>query len=331
MSRVDDSNAERRVEEARLADIRNKEKQQKERTAESTAFDRALAEKAQVATKASKGFADKLGDARQPAAEARAEKGGEAKTSADRAEKEGKQAAAQQRPAAQGPLKKDNKPLPQQPAPNPRAQQQAQAKAGQPQVAQPRPEPAQPRAGEKDHKAGDLSSERAQNARSEDMQGAAGTAKGGKKPGAPVDAASDDGGSGQKGQQDGGKDSKGTSFRLPPAALMAPPPLARPKEAGGSRLRGLAQEVVDKIVSRVLVGTNRQGMAEFRIDLKSSALKGLSIKVSGGRGGKIRAVFSGSDREVLAALKDSSQDLVDALAAKGLTLEDLSFEEAPPR
>jgi len=107
---------------------------------------------------------------------------------------------------------------------------------------------------------------------------------------------------------------------------MAMPPLARPKEAGGARLAGV-KEIVDKIVSRVLVGTNREGKAEFRIDLKSSVLKGLSIKVTGGRGGKIRAVFSGSDPEVLAALKRSSSDLVEALAARGLTLEDVQFED----
>ncbi|MFN7134132.1 MAG: flagellar hook-length control protein FliK, partial [Myxococcales bacterium] len=114
----------------------------------------------------------------------------------------------------------------------------------------------------------------------------------------------------------------------PPAALMAPPPVARPKDGpGASRLKAVTKEIVEKIVSRVLVGQNAKGMAEFRIDLKSDVLKGLTIKVSGGRGGKIRAVFSGTDREALQALKQTSGELVKALASRGLSLEELEFEE----
>jgi len=121
------------------------------------------------------------------------------------------------------------------------------------------------------------------------------------------------------------------AFKLPPAALMAPPPLARPKAEVLSPMRRATQEIVDKIVSRVLVGTNERGVPEFRLDLKSSVLKGLSIRISGGRGRRIRAVFSGSDGEVLASLKQNSQELKDALAARGLTLEELVIEESDSR
>ncbi len=309
MSRIDDSNAERRADEARLADARAKERLQKERSGQSTAFDKALAEKASQAGAPRQGFAEKLEPKKNP--EDPAGKASNAERSA------GQQALGERKAAQPG---AGQARTPEKASPQPQARG-GQAAAGQSKAAQKEQTPSEK-----------ARADRAPDAKTEEFAHATATGGSPKKPGAPVAEAQDEGGgSGGKGQQGQEKDSKSTAFRLPPAALMAPPPLARPKEAGGPRLRGIAQEVVDKIVSRVLVGTNRQGMAEFRIDLKSSALKGLSIKVSGGRGGKIRAVFSGSDREVLEALKSSSQDLVDALGAKGLSLEELLFEDAPPR
>jgi hypothetical protein len=137
------------------------------------------------------------------------------------------------------------------------------------------------------------------------------------------------GGGGQKGS---GKDSKdggsevGGSFRFNPA-LMAPVPIAKPKESSGSeRLRALANEIAQKIVARVRLGTNAVGQAEFQIDLRSEVLSGLSIKVSSSNG-KIRAVFSGKDREVLKLLGEHADSLKQALGGRGLSLEEMKIEE----
>ncbi len=129
----------------------------------------------------------------------------------------------------------------------------------------------------------------------------------------------------KSGSDDSKKEQEPAPFRLPPAALMEPPPIARPRNSGAS-MASATKEIIDKIVSRVMVGTNSQGFAEFRLELKSSVLKGLSIRISRKQKGKICAVFSGHDREVLSALKKSSSQLVQGLSAKGLEVEDLVFE-----
>ncbi|KFA89540.1 flagellar hook-length control protein FliK [Archangium violaceum] len=127
-----------------------------------------------------------------------------------------------------------------------------------------------------------------------------------------------------------GKDKKdgaeaAASFRFNPA-LMAPVPVARPNPASGSeRLRAIANEIAQKIVERVRVGTNAAGNAEFQIDLRNDVLKGLSIKLSA-KNGKIHATFSGSDREVLKMLEGQRETLKNALAGRGLTLEELRVE-----
>ncbi|HYO59278.1 flagellar hook-length control protein FliK [Archangium sp.] len=136
-------------------------------------------------------------------------------------------------------------------------------------------------------------------------------------------------GGGKQGGGDG-KDKKegaevAASFRFNPA-LMAPVPVAKPKPTAGSeRLRALANEIAQKIVERVRVGTNAAGNAEFQIDLRNDVLKGLSIKLSA-KNGKIQAVFSGSDRDVLKMLEGQRENLESALAGRGLTLEELRVE-----
>lgn len=138
---------------------------------------------------------------------------------------------------------------------------------------------------------------------------------------------------GGKGQQGGsGKDSKqgggelAAGFRFNPA-LMAPIPVQVPKSnAGSERLRALATEIAQKIVERVRVGTNAAGHAEFQIELRSNVLSGLSVKVSASRG-RISAVFSGNDREVLRMLRDQADALKGALAGRGLELEELKVED----
>jgi hypothetical protein len=138
----------------------------------------------------------------------------------------------------------------------------------------------------------------------------------------------DSGGGGQGGNKDGkqgGEAAAAANFRFNPA-LMAPVPVAKPKPTTGSeRLRAIANEIAQKIVEKVRVGTNGAGAAEFQIDLRSDVLKGLSIKVSS-KNGKISAVFSGSDRDVLKMIEEQSEGLKTALNGKGLKLESLKFE-----
>ncbi|MBJ6763109.1 flagellar hook-length control protein FliK [Myxococcaceae bacterium JPH2] len=144
-------------------------------------------------------------------------------------------------------------------------------------------------------------------------------------------AESDSGGSkgGGGGSKDGKKEGGGevaAGFRFNPA-LMAPVPVAKPKPsaAGSERLRAMASEIAQKIVERVRIGTNAAGNAEFQLDLRGDVLNGLSIKVSA-RNGKISAVFSGSDRQVLKMLEEQGEGLRSALGGRGLTLEQLKFE-----
>lgn len=132
------------------------------------------------------------------------------------------------------------------------------------------------------------------------------------------------------GQQGGGKDQKeggamAPGFRFNPA-LMAPVPVAAKKEATGSeRLRKVANELAQKIVERVRIGTNAAGKVEFQVDLRSDVLAGLSVKVSANNG-KISAVFQGSDKDVLKMLEEHEDALKEALSARGLKLEDFKIE-----
>lgn len=149
--------------------------------------------------------------------------------------------------------------------------------------------------------------------------------------GAAIRADADAGGGKGSGGGGGGKDKKeggtemGPGFRFNPA-LMAPVPVAKPKDmAGSERLRALASEIAQKIVDRIRVGTNAAGNAEFQIDLRGDVMSGLSIKVSA-RNGKISATFSGTNREVLKQLEAHSEGLRTALGGRGLRLEDLKFE-----
>jgi hypothetical protein len=132
-------------------------------------------------------------------------------------------------------------------------------------------------------------------------------------------------GGGGKDKKEGGEAAAAAGFRFNPA-LMAPVPVAKPKDmAGSERLRAMANEIAQKIVERVRVGTNAAGNAEFQIDLRSDVLSGLSIKVSA-RNGKISATFSGTNREVLKMLEEQSEGLRGALGGRGLRLEDVRFE-----
>jgi hypothetical protein len=138
-----------------------------------------------------------------------------------------------------------------------------------------------------------------------------------------------DKGGGQQGgggkDKDGGAAAANPGFRFNPA-LMAPMSVSKPKEATGSeRLRKVANELAQKIVEKVRIGTNAMGKTEFQIDLKGDVLSGLSVKVSA-KNGKISAVFSGSDKDVLKLIEEQGEALKAALGARGLTLEDFKTE-----
>lgn len=139
------------------------------------------------------------------------------------------------------------------------------------------------------------------------------------------DADSGGQGGGNKDNKQGGEAAAAAGFRFNPA-LMAPVPVAKPKpNTGSDKLRAIANEIAQKIVERVRVGTNGAGAAEFQIDLRSNVLSGLSIKLSA-KNGKIQATFSGSDRDVLKMIEEQSEGLKTALQGRGLKLENLRFE-----
>ncbi|WP_224369361.1 flagellar hook-length control protein FliK [Hyalangium versicolor] len=142
---------------------------------------------------------------------------------------------------------------------------------------------------------------------------------------ADADSSGGQSGGGNKDGKQGGEAAAAAGFRFNPA-LMAPVPVAQPKASAGSdRLRAIANEIAQKIVERVRVGTNGAGAAEFQIDLRSNVLNGLSIKLSA-KNGKIQAVFSGKDRDVLKMIEEQSEGLKSALQGRGLKLENLRFE-----
>jgi hypothetical protein len=162
-----------------------------------------------------------------------------------------------------------------------------------------------------------------------DAQKAGALSRGGRGGELRTDGDRGGGGGGQDKGGEGGRDrgeGGALSFRFNPA-LMAPVPVARPRETPTSdRLRAIAAEIAQKIVERVRVGTNAAGAAEFQIDLRSNVLSGLAIKVSC-KNGRIQASFSGSDKEVLKLLREQSEALKTALSGRGLTLEELRVEE----
>lgn len=141
-------------------------------------------------------------------------------------------------------------------------------------------------------------------------------------------AGADGGGGKQGGGGDSSKDgapAMAAGFRFNPA-LMAPVSVARQKDVSGSeRLRKVANELAQKIVERVRIGTNSMGRVEFQVDLRGDVLAGLSVKVSA-HNGKIKAVFQGSDKDVLKMIEEQGEALKSALSARGLSLEDLKIE-----
>jgi hypothetical protein len=165
--------------------------------------------------------------------------------------------------------------------------------------------------------------ERSESNEASSTQAASAGAAKGEKGDIKTDA--DKGGGGQQGQ--GNKDAPAMQpgFRFNPA-LMAPMGIAKQKPTTGSdRLAKVANEIAQKIVENVRVGTNAMGAMEFQVDLRGDVLSGLSMKISA-KNGKIKAVFSGNDRDVLKMIEEQKEGLQLALSARGLTLEDFKTE-----
>ncbi len=161
-------------------------------------------------------------------------------------------------------------------------------------------------------------------AKQDSSQGSGGLSAKGEKGDIKADA---DKGGGQQGNKDKGGEPPAT-IRFNPA-LMAPVGIAKPKEATGSdRLRKVANELAAKIVERVRIGTNAAGKVEFQIDLRSDVLSGLQVKVSS-QNGKIKATFTGTNKDVLKLIEEQGEALKAALSARGLTLEDFKVERRP--
>jgi hypothetical protein len=352
--RVDDDNAERVQQEVRTAERKLQQQQQAKRTNEASAFDKTMTgQKAETLRQADTG--QKPGEGRSTLQKAMQALKGETDTQAARQGLLGEAAQTEQGQAqkqhAQAKL-----------APPPQAQakhqdkvthQQGQARSGE-QVQSDKQTQGQQGAlrQEGQQLAGGLQQRVGQSQRQQDGQGeqrgqdgksasrtearradeTLSASQGRASAGVTADSKGKVGGA--QGDQDkgqggsGGKDpSKEASFRLPPAALMAPPPLARPKDVQpNSRLRQLAQEIADKIVKNVRVGTNKLGLPEFQLELKSDILKGLKVKVSG-RHGRLRASFSSSDRDVLKQLRAEVGSLREQLVARGFKVDALDIEE----
>ncbi len=325
--RVDDGDNERIYQEARAQDRKTQQLQGERRTDEATAFDRALAGRSPQQQRAAAGQPAKPSLSRSALQRAiSTQKDTKGRNKPSRAESSSEQVQAD---AAQAEGHVDAERVTERGGQD----RDVSSKADQGKSAD-----ARQAAGQQSRSAGqtklrdgqtaarlkDSQSEaRAESGRAGDLLRADGeaTPETSKKVGGSR-SKGDDGGSGQ-----GQSQQQPESFRLPPQALMAPPPLARPKEtAAPSRLRSLAQEIADKIVKQVHIGTNRMGLAEFQLELKSDILKGLKVKVAG-RHGRIRATFSSRDLQVIKQLKGEIGRLREALTARGLKVDALDVEE----
>ena len=320
MSRVEDDRqaqraAERLVQEKRLQESKTRQRQEGE-NAFSKLVQQQKAQQAQTQQQQSLGRSV-LANLKQQAEKGKAEQQGEAQRGQTRQMGKSQEANVQQARSGEGERLTQGRQTD-----SAQTSQAAQGRQNDQGVAQSRAESRLSDAKATD----DLQNQRGEATDRGNENAAAGTqasrGKGSLK--ADADSGGKGGGGGEgKDKKDGGELAAG--FRFNPA-LMAPVPVAKPKgTAGSERLRAIANEIAQKIVERVRVGTNAAGQAEFQIDLRGDVLKGLSIKLSA-KNGKIQAVFSGSDRDVLKMLEEQREGLKNALAGRGLTLEDLRIE-----
>ena len=95
-------------------------------------------------------------------------------------------------------------------------------------------------------------------------------------------------------------------------------------------VKGVSQKVIDEVVEAVRIGTNRAGDREIQLDLKSTVLDGLTIRVSV-HNDKIVAVLEAATHDVKSRLESHMGELMHALEQKNLKVENLEirFKEEP--
>jgi flagellar hook-length control protein FliK len=98
-------------------------------------------------------------------------------------------------------------------------------------------------------------------------------------------------------------------------------------EAAAQAAPKLPAEVIRQIVERVMVGVNKEGLSEFRIELKDNILGGTALSLTA-KDGKISAKFETRDANVKRLLMASEGELARAFEGKGLRLE--RFEVVGP-
>ncbi len=127
----------------------------------------------------------------------------------------------------------------------------------------------------------------------------------------------DDGGGG--GKEMGGRDGFGAAGQGVAEAKGAQ---VHGAEAAAQAAPKLPAEVIRQIVERVMVGVNKEGLSEFRIELKDNVLGGTALSLSA-KDGKIFAKFETRDQNVKRLIQASEGELARAFESKGLRLERL--------
>ena len=87
----------------------------------------------------------------------------------------------------------------------------------------------------------------------------------------------------------------------------------------------IPQAALQEIVSRVLVGMNKDGLSEMHIQFKDGVLGGASLQISAS-GGNIKAKFTVGDQNTKRLLKASEGELARAFGHKGMRLESMEVE-----
>jgi len=85
----------------------------------------------------------------------------------------------------------------------------------------------------------------------------------------------------------------------------------------------LSQQVLDKIIQNVRIGINRKGEKEIQIDLHERIFRGLKLRVTE-KGGKVNVHFRMVDKKGRALFEKNSDAIRDALASKGIDVEEIT-------
>ncbi len=142
------------------------------------------------------------------------------------------------------------------------------------------------------------------------------------------------GGRGRQGGYDSSASRRGLSTKLSKAGVKTIPmdlqkqfaaKMARAaKEAGKPSEAALTQQVLDKIVQYVRIGINRAGDKEIQMDLHQSIFRGLKLRVIA-REGKVGVHFRTADKKGREIFEKNSDAIRDALAKKGIEVDELTI------